>query len=116
MEGEGVVVENSISLLVDSVSALGWNLRTNDPIAHQNYPAQLTIDVQNVGNSEINHRLDVKSDWNVIIQDELLLILSPGESRSITIEFTPDSGSDGDIEIFLRDAETIPRFFFHYRG
>ena len=31
----------------------------------------------------------------------------PGESRSITIEFTPDSGSDGDIEIFLRDAETI---------
>ena len=107
MEGEGVVVENSISLLVDSVSALDWNLRTNDPIAHQNYPAQLTIDVQNVGNSEINHRLDVKSDWNVIIQDELLLILSPGESRSITIEFTPDSGSDGDIEIFLRDAETI---------
>ena len=49
----------------------------------------------------------MKSDWNVIIQDELLLILSPGESRSITIEFTPDSGSDGDIEIFLRDAETI---------
>ena len=116
MEGEGVVVENSISLLVDSVSAVVWDLRTKDPIAHQNYPVQLTIDVENVGNSQINHKLEVNapSDWNVFIDDELLVILSPGESRSIVIQFTPDSGSDGTIELFLLNGETIQDSSFSF--
>ena len=116
MEGEGVVVENSISLLVDSVSAVVWDLRTKDPIAHQNYPVQLTIDVENVGNSQINHKLEVNapSDWNVYIDDELLVILSPGESRSIVIQFTPDSGSDGTIELFLLNGETIQDSSFSF--
>ena len=47
------------------------------------------------------------SDWNVFIDDELLVILSPGESRSIVIQFTPDSGSDGTIELFLLNGESI---------
>ena len=116
MEGEGVVVENSISLLVDSFSAVVWELRTKDPIAYENYPVQLTIDVQNVGNSQINNRLDVNapSGWNVFIDDELLVILSPGESRSIVIEFTPNSGSDGTIEVVLRNGETIQDSSFSF--
>ena len=116
MEGEGVVVENSISLLVDSFSAVVWELRTKDPVAYENYPVQLTIDVQNVGNSQINNRLDVNapSGWNVFIDDELLVILSPGESRSIVIEFTPNSGSDGTIEVVLRNGETIQDSSFSF--
>ena len=115
MEGEGVVVENSISLLVDSVAAVVWDLRT-ESFAHEGYPVQMTIDIQNVGNSQINHRLDVNApdNWNVFIDDELLVILSPGESRSIVIEFTPDSGSDGTIQLALRNGELIQDSTFSF--
>ena len=115
MEGEGVVIENSISLLVDSVAAVVWDLRT-ESFAHEGYPVQMTIDIQNVGNSQINHRLDVNApgDWGVFIDDELLVILSPGESRSIVIEFTPDSGSDGTIQLALRNGELIQDSTFSF--
>ena len=115
MEGEGIVIENSISLLVDSVAAVVWDLRT-ESFAHEGYPVQMTIDIQNVGNSQINHRLDVNApgDWGVFIDDELLVILSPGESRSIVIEFTPDSGSDGTIQLALRNGELIQDSTFSF--
>ena len=115
MEGEGVVVENSISLLVDSVAAVVWDLRT-ESFAHEGYPVQMTIDIQNIGNSQINHRLDVNApdDWGVFIDDELLVILSPGESRSIVIEFTPASGSDGTIQLALRNGELIQDSTFSF--
>lgn len=108
MEGEGVEIENSISLRVDAVSAVTWNLRT-EAIAHEGYAIRMTVDLQNIGNAEINHRLDVDAPdgWNVFITDEVLVRLSPGESRSIVIEFQPDSGSDGTIEMSLRHGEDI---------
>ena len=115
MEGEGVVVENSITLLVDSVSAVVWNLRT-ESIVHEGYPIQMTIDIQNVGNSQVNHILDTNAPegWNIFINDELLVQLSPSESRSIVIEFTPDSGSDGTIELLLRNGENIQDSTFSF--
>ena len=115
MEGEGIEIENSISLRVDSVSAVTWNLRTQSQ-AHEGYPIQMTVDIQNVGNAQVNHRLDVTapSGWNVFINDEVLVILSPGESRSIVIEFTPNTGSDGNIEMSLRYGEDIQGSTFSF--
>ena len=43
MEGEGCSRKLNFSTC-RFFSALDWNLRTKDPIAHQNYPAQLTIE------------------------------------------------------------------------
>jgi len=108
MEGEGIEIENSISLRVDAVNAVIWDLRT-EAMAHEGYSIQMTVDLQNVGNAEINHRLDVDapSGWNVFITDEVLVRLSPGESRSIVIEFTPNSGADGEIEMSLRNGDDI---------
>jgi hypothetical protein len=108
MEGEGVEARHTITLLVDAVAAVEWSLRSQ-AIAHEGYSFEMTIDIVNVGNSQINHRLDIisPSGWNLIIHDGVLVILSPGESRSIKIEFRPDSGSDGEIELTLRNADDV---------
>ena len=109
MEGEGVVVENSITLLVDSVSAVVWSLRDNPIVNQAVTEVSMTVDIQNIGNSEINHVLAINApdDWNAFINDELIVRLSPGESRSIVFEFTPNTGKDGAIELTLKNAETI---------
>ena len=113
MDGEGVEARHTITLLVDAVAAVEWSLRSQ-AIAHEGYSFEMTIDIENVGNSQINHRLDIisPSGWNLIIHDGVLVILSPGESRSIKIEFRPDSGSDGEIELTLRNADDVAGFSF----
>ena len=115
MEGEGIEIENSITLRVDAVSAVTWNLRTQ-AVAHEGYPIQMTVDIQNIGNAEVSHRLDVDapSGWNVFINDEILIRLSPGESRSIVIDFTPNTGADGLIEMSLRNGEDIQGSIFTF--
>jgi len=109
MEGEGVVVENSITLLVDSVSAVVWNLRDNPIVNQAVTEVSMTVDIQNIGNSEINHVLTINAPdgWNAFINDELIVRLSPGESRSIVFEFTPKTAKDGSIVLTLKNAETI---------
>ncbi len=108
MVGEGITAEHSVSLQVDAFSAIEWNL-ISEPIAFEGYPAQLRVEIENIGNSQINHRLDLSSPsgWDSQIKDGYLLILSPGEKQSRNIEFTPSSGSDGTIVISLTNAADI---------
>ena len=108
MIGEGITAEHSVSLQVAALSAVEWEL-ISEPVAFQGYATQLRINIENVGNAQINHRLDVSapSGWDSVIKDGILVILSPGEKISINIEFTPDSGSDGTIEISLSNALEI---------
>jgi subtilisin family serine protease/uncharacterized membrane protein len=108
MIGEGITAEHSVSLQVAALSAVEWEL-ISEPVAFQGYATQLRINIENVGNAQINHRLDVSapSGWDSVIKDGILVILSPGEKTSINIEFTPDSGSDGTIEISLSNALEI---------
>ena len=47
---------------------------------------------------------DAPDGWNLWL-DGQLLTLQPGEARSVIIQFTPDSGSDGSITLRLGAEE-----------
>ena len=108
MQGEGVEVSDSISLLVESVDRVSWTL-TNQPTGHEGYPTTLYIDLQNTGNSEISHILQVSGPegWNSLILDGVVVNLRPGETRSLDVGFTPDSGDDGTLVVELAEADDV---------
>ncbi|MEO2178829.1 MAG: hypothetical protein ABGX11_01475, partial [Candidatus Poseidoniia archaeon] len=108
MQGEGVEVSDSISLLVESVSRVSWILN-NQPTGHEGYPTTLYIDLQNTGNSEISHILQVSGPegWNPLILDGVVVNLRPGETRSLDVGFTPNSGGDGTLVVELADADDV---------
>jgi hypothetical protein len=113
MQGEGVEVSDSISLLVESVSRVSWILN-NQPTGHEGYPTTLYIDLQNTGNSEISHILQVSGPegWNPLILDGVVVNLRPGETRSLDVGFTPNSGGDGTLVVELADADDVEAFSF----
>jgi uncharacterized membrane protein len=108
MQGEGVEVSDSISLLVESVARVSWTLN-NQPTGHEGYPTTLYIDLQNIGNSEISHILQVSGPegWNPLILDGVVVNLRPGEIRSLDVGFTPNSGVDGILVVELADANDV---------
>ena len=105
MEGDGIEIRDTKSLLVEYAPRLSWVLNT-EPIAHEGYLSKYRIDVTNTGNTDISHTLDVVApgSWGARAIDGVRVVLSPGESRSILIEFTPKSGSDGTISLNLINA------------
>ena len=113
MQGEGVEVSDSISLLVESVARVSWSL-TNQPTGHEGYPTTLYIDLENTGNSEISHILQVSGPegWNPLILDGVVVSLRPGEIRSLDVGFTPDSGDDGVVVVELVEADDIEGYSF----
>ena len=113
MQGEGVEVSASISLLVESVARVSWTLN-NQPTGHEGYPTTLYIDLQNTGNSEISHILQVSGPegWDPLILDGVVVNLRPGETRSLDVGFTPNSGDDGILVVKLADADDVEAFSF----
>ena len=113
MQGEGVEVSDSISLLVESVARVSWTLN-NQPTGHEGYPTTLYIDLQNTGNSEISHILQVSGPegWDPLILDGVVVNLRPGETRSLDVGFTPNSGDDGILVVKLADADDVEAFSF----
>ena len=113
MQGEGVEVSASISLLVESVARVSWTLN-NQPTGHEGYPTTLYIDLQNTGNSEISHILQISGPegWDPLILDGVVVNLRPGETRSLDVGFTPNSGDDGILVVKLADADDVEAFSF----
>ena len=105
MEGDGIEIRDTKTLLVEHAPRLSWNLNT-EPVAHEGYLSSYRVDVTNTGNTDISHTLDViaPSSWDARAIDGIRVVLSPGESRSIILEFTPPSGSDGTISLNLINA------------
>ena len=105
MQGEGIEVSDSISLLVESVARVSWTL-TNQPTGHEGYPTTLYIELENTGNSEISYILQASGPegWNPLILDGVVVNLRPGEIRSLNLGFTPDSGNDGTLVVELVGA------------
>ena len=108
MQGEGIEIRDTQSLLVESAPRIVWALNS-DPLAYQGYTASFRLDATNTGNTDISHTLQVEapSQWNAGVVDGVRLILSPGESRSVIVDFLPNSGADGTITLPLVDAEDI---------
>jgi hypothetical protein len=108
MEGEGVEVSDSISLLVESVARVSWTL-TNQPTAHEGYSATLYIELENTGNSDLSYVLQASGPegWNPLILDGVVVNLRPGEVRSLNLGFTPDSGNDGTLVVELAGAGDV---------
>jgi hypothetical protein len=108
MQGEGIEVSDSISLLVESVARVSWTL-TNPPTAHEGYSATLYIELENTGNSEISYILQTSGPdgWNPLILDGVVVNLRPGDVRSLNLGFTPDSGTDGTLVVELAGAEDV---------
>ena len=105
MDGDGIEISDTKSLLVENAPRLTWNLNT-EPIAHEGYSSSYRVDVTNTGNTDISHTLDVvaPASWDARAIDGVRVVLSPGESRSVILEFTPQSGNDGTISLNLINA------------
>ena len=108
MEGEGVEVSDSISLLVESVARVSWTV-TNQQVAHEGYETVLYLDLQNAGNSDIAHVLQVSGPegWNALILDGVVVNLRPGETRNFQLGFTPNTGVDGTLVVELGDSNIV---------
>tara|TARA_B100001175_G_scaffold317929_1_gene337728 strand:+ start:5058 stop:9542 length:4485 start_codon:yes stop_codon:yes gene_type:complete len=106
MEGDGIEIRDTKSLLVEDSPRLSWTLQT-EPIAHEGYTSSYRISVTNTGNSDVSHTFDVEApeSWNARAIDGVRIVLSPGESRSVILEFTPNSGSDSTISINLINSQ-----------
>ena len=88
MDGDGIEIRDTKSLLVENAPRLSWNLNT-EPIAHEGYPSSYRIEVTNTANTDISHTLDVVAPSSGMPRPWMeLSLLSPGESRSIIVEFT----------------------------
>ena len=107
MEGDGIEISDTKSLLIEDSPRLSWTLNT-EPIAHEGYKSTYRIDVTNTGNSVISHTLDVDApeSWNARTTDGVRIVLSPGESRGIILEFTP-GGQDATISLDLINAGNV---------
>ena len=107
MEGDGIEISDTKSLLVEESPRLSWTLNS-EPIAHEGYKSTYRIDVTNTGNSDISHTLDVDApdSWDARTTDGVRVVLSPGESRGMVLEFTPD-GQDATISLNLINAEQV---------
>ena len=108
LSGDGIESRRTISLLVETVKEVEWSL-DNFNEANEGYSTTLYFTLTNTGNTVISNRLvvDAPSGWDIRILDGVLVTLQPGESRSVQVAFTPDSGSDGEISLMLADAEDV---------
>jgi hypothetical protein len=108
MSADGVEVRETLALLVDTVKEVEWTL-VNFGEAREDYPTNLYLELHNTGNVAISNRIVTEGpdDWNIRIVDGILVTLQPGEGRSVQVEFTPDSGSDGSLTVMLSNAEDV---------
>ncbi len=105
MSGEGIEIRDTQSLLVESAPRILWVLNS-EPLAHEGYSATFRLDVTNTGNTDISDTLqiDAPSQWNAHVVDGVIIILAPGESRSVIVDFTPNNGNDGSLTLTLAQA------------
>ena len=105
LTGDGLESRGEVTLLVDTVKEVEWTL-VNYNEAREDFLTTIQLDVLNTGNVAISERIvtDAPEDWNVWL-DGQLVTLQPGEARSVVIQFTPDSGSDGSITLTLGTQE-----------
>tara|TARA_Y100000590_G_scaffold28571_1_gene32006 strand:- start:2325 stop:4088 length:1764 start_codon:yes stop_codon:yes gene_type:complete len=108
MAADGVEVRETLTLLVDTVKEVEWAL-INFGEAREDTPTNLYLELHNTGNVAISNRIVTEGpdDWNIRIVDGILVTLQPGEGRSVQVEFTPDSGSDGSLKVMLSNAEDV---------
>ena len=108
MSGEGIEIRDTQSLLVESAPRILWVLNS-EPLAHEGYSATFRLDVTNTGNTDISHTLqiDAPSQWNAHVVDGVRIILAPGESRSVIVDFTPNNGNDGSLTLTMAEAEDM---------
>ena len=108
MAADGVEVRETLTLLVDTVKEVEWAL-INFGEAMEDTPTNLYLELHNTGNVAISNRIVTEGpdDWNIRIVDGILVTLQPGEGRSVQVEFTPDSGSDGSLTVMLSNAEDV---------
>jgi hypothetical protein len=102
---ESVTRENTISLRIAYQKELNWSL-TREAVLVAGKNSLITLDVINLGNAPISHRLSVSgpSGWDIEISGEKMLDLSPGESRRIDLSVTPSKSGSGSIDILILQA------------
>ena len=108
LSGGGLTVENLISLYVDSVNEVSWTIvqQFDSP---QGFGTTLSLELQNVGNSDISEvlKLEAPDGWKIEALDSQFVNLRPGETRSVEIGYTPDKGSDGVIIVSFLNSDDI---------
>ena len=108
LEDGGLIAIDTVSILVKKTSKMEWSFQGNMPIINTGDTTQITLNVENLGNSPINSRIqvDAPSGWSHTILGDTILSLSPGESRSIQIEVTVGTAR-GPFVIDLQGSSTI---------
>ncbi len=108
LSADGVEVSSPLSLQIETVREVEWSLKNYNE-ALEGYPSTLYLELRNSGNVPISNRLVTEgpNGWNIRILDGILVTLQPGEVRSVQLEFTPNSGSDGLLTVFLADADDV---------
>ena len=105
LSGDGIESRGEVTLLVDTVKEVEWTL-VNYNEAREDFLTTIQLDALNTGNVALSERIvtDAPDGWNLWL-DGQLLTLQPGEAKSVVIQFTPDSGSDGSITLRLGTEE-----------
>ena len=105
MEDGGVETRNQISLLVEEIMQVSWTLIQQSDV-YEDSSNTMYFELQNTGNTVISERIYASgpNGWDVRILDGIMVNLQPDQIKSVQIEFTPDSGTDGSLILTLGDS------------
>ena len=103
--GDGIEFREGISLLVQTVREVQWAIDEFGDV-RDGVPVTLSLEMRNTGNTAISDRLIVEGPqgWDLRINGGALVTLQPGETKSVKIEVTPSSSTDGTIRLVLGDG------------
>jgi len=108
LSGDGLEVSEQFSLLVETIREVEWSV-IDIQETHEGEKTTLNLELRNIGNTAISSRFltDGPEGWDIRILDGRLVTLQPGESRSVHLEVTPNSGSGGILNITLAESEDV---------
>ena len=104
--GDGIEFREGISLLVQTVREVQWSIDEYGDV-RDGVPVTLSLEMTNIGNTAISDRLVVEGPqgWEIRINGGALVTLQPGETKSVKIDVTPSSSTDGTLKLVLGDGE-----------
>ncbi len=109
VDAGGLALSDTISLRIAERRVVSFVLLNADSLVVGS-PSTVQVEVTNSGNVRLEHRVKVEAfdGWTARLLDPEVVELQPGETRSLDVEVTPASTSEGMVRVQLMgDGDSV---------